>query len=141
MSWQKLHWVILDRTSRDLNIVERNGVIRELLVILVSLARDQNNVARPCKFNGAINSLSTIDNFFIMRRSESLVDLSDDCIRILFAWIVRGNDGVISMAIDYFGHQRAFLTVAIAATTKNRNQSMRVKLTQGFENIPKRVGG
>jgi hypothetical protein len=47
--------MILDRTSRDLNIVERNGVIREFLVVFVSFARDQNNVVRPCQFNGAIN--------------------------------------------------------------------------------------
>src|SRR5258707_3573455 len=133
--------MIFYRTSRDLNIVERDGVIRELLVIFVPLARDQNNVVRPCQFNGAINGPSPIDNFFIMSRSESLFDLGDDRVRILFARIIRGNDGVISMAIHYFGHQRTFLPVAIATTTENRNQPMRLKLAQGLEHIPQGVGG
>ncbi len=38
--------MIFDRTPRDLNVVERDGVIGELLIIFVSLARDQHNVAR-----------------------------------------------------------------------------------------------
>src|SRR4030095_12450888 len=106
--------MILDRTSRDLNIVERDGVIRELLVIFVPLARDQNNVMGPCQFNGAIYCLSAIDNFFVMRRSESLFDLRNNCVWVLFARIVRCNNGVIGMAIHYLGHPRALLTVAIA---------------------------
>jgi hypothetical protein len=63
--------MIFDRTSRDLNIVEWNGVIRELLIVFVSLAGDQNNVARLCQFNGAINGLSAVDNLFIVCRSKS----------------------------------------------------------------------
>src|SRR5947208_11896477 len=140
MSWQKLHWMIFDRTSRDLNIVERNGVIRELLIVFVPLAGDQNNVVRPCQFNGAINGLSAIDNLFIVSRLKSLFYLGDDRVRILFARVVGGNDGVVGMTIHYFGHQRALLPVPIAAATKNRNQPMRLKLAQSFENIPKRVG-
>src|SRR6266508_5430443 len=113
--------MIFDRTSRELNIVERNGVIRELLIVFVALASNQNNVARPCQFNGTINGLSAIDNLFVVSRSKSLFDLGDDRIRILFARVVGGNDGVVSMAVHYFGHQRALLPVPIAAATKNRN--------------------
>ena len=127
--------MVFDRTSRDLNIVERDGVIRELLVIFVSLARDQNNVARPCQFNGAIDRLGAIDNFFIVIRTESFFDLGDDRVRIFFARIVRSDDGVISMAIHYLRHQRAFLPVAIATATKNGNQTMRLEFAQSFENI------
>ena len=127
--------MILDRTSRDLNIVERDGVICELLIIFVPLAGDQDNVARACQLNGAINGLSAIDNFFIVSRSKSLFDFGDDRVRIFFARIVRGNDGVIGMAIHCFGHQRTFLPVAISTTTKNGNQPMRVKLAQSFEHV------
>ena len=80
--------MIFDRTPRDLNIVEWNGVIGELLIIFVPLAGDQNNVVRPCQFNGAINGLSAIDNLFIVSRSKSLFDLGDDRVRILFARVV-----------------------------------------------------
>src|SRR5262249_43132728 len=90
--------------------------------------------------NSAINRLSAIDNFFIVSRSKSFFDLGDDRVRILFARVVGGNDGVISMAIHNFGHQWTLLPVAIAAATKNRNQPIRIEFTQGFENIPQRVG-
>ena len=45
--------MVLDRTPRDLNVVERHGVICELLIIFVPLARDQHNVARLCEADGA----------------------------------------------------------------------------------------
>src|SRR5262249_53327869 len=118
--------MVLDRPPRDLNIVERDGVIGELLVIFVSLARDQNNVAWPCQFNSAINRLSAIDNFFIMRRPESLFDLGDDRVRMLFARVDAGNDGVGGGAIPSPGQQRTLLPVAIPAATKNCNQPMRL---------------
>ena len=89
--------MIFDRTSRDLNIVEWNGVIRELLIVFVSLAGDQNNVARLCQFNGAINGLSAVDNLFIVCRSKSFFDLGNDGVWILFARVIGGNDGVVSM--------------------------------------------
>jgi len=128
--------MVFDRTPRDLNIVEWNGVIGELLIIFVPLAGDQNNVVRPCQFNGAINGLSPIDNFFIVSRAESLFDLSDNLFRIFLAWVVLSNDGVVGMAIHNFGHQRALLPIAIAAATKNGNQPMRLKLSQCLEDIP-----
>jgi hypothetical protein len=38
--------MVLDGASRDLNIIERDGVIRELLITFVPFACDQYNVAR-----------------------------------------------------------------------------------------------
>src|SRR5262249_42974340 len=124
--------MIFDRTARDLNIVERDGVIGELLIIFVSLARDQNNIAWLRQLNSAINRLSAIDNFFIVSRSKSFFDLGDDRVRVLFARVVGGNDGVISMAIHNFGHQWTLLPVAITTATENRNQPIRLKFTQSF---------
>jgi len=57
--------MIFNRASRDLDIVERNGVIAELLIIFVSLARNQNNVARSGQRNSAIDCLRAIDDFFM----------------------------------------------------------------------------
>ena len=70
--------MVLDRAPRDLNIIERDGVIRELLIIFVPFARDQHNVARLRQRNGAINRLRSIDNFFIMSRAKTFFDLGDD---------------------------------------------------------------
>jgi len=86
--------MILNRPTRDLNIVKRDRVIAELLIIFVSLARNQYNVARSGKRNGAINGLCTIDNFFISIRAKSFFDLRDDGARVFLARIIGRDDGV-----------------------------------------------
>src|ERR1051326_6701396 len=106
--------MVFNRTSRDLDIVERDGVIAELLIIFVTLARDQYNVARPGERNGAVNRLRTIYNFFIAIRAKSFFGFSDEWVRIFPARIIRRDDGVISKAICHLGHQRPLLPVAVA---------------------------
>src|SRR5207244_3264041 len=84
----KLHWMILNRPTRDLNVVKWDGVIAELLIIFVSLARDHNNVARPGERNSAIDRLGAINDFFIAIRTKSFFDLRDDRIWIFLARII-----------------------------------------------------
>jgi len=38
--------MVLDCAARYLNIIERDGVVCELLIVFVPFARDQHNVAR-----------------------------------------------------------------------------------------------
>src|SRR6266550_3711668 len=132
--------MIVDGASRDLNIIERDSVIRELLIILVSLARDQHNVARLCERNGATDGLGAIDNFLIPSRAKPFFDLGDDRARILFARIIGSNDRIVGMTVCYFSHQRALLAVTIAAAAKNDNQAMWLEFPKSLENISKRVG-
>ena len=54
--------MIFDRAARDLDVIEWDGVICELLIIFVSFARDQHNVAWPGERNGAIDRPGAIDN-------------------------------------------------------------------------------
>ena len=110
--------MILDRASRHLNVVERDGVIGELLIIFVSFARDQYDVARLSQFNRALDRFGAIDHFFVVSRAKSFFDLSDDCVRIFFARIVGRDDGVVGILIDHFGHQ----AVASAGRDRRRNR-------------------
>ena len=55
--------MIFNRAARDLEVIERNGVICELLVVFVPFACDQHNVAWTGKRNGPIDCLGAIDNF------------------------------------------------------------------------------
>ena len=57
--------MILNRPTRDLNIVKRDRVIAELLIIFVSLACDQYNVSRSRERNGVVDRLGAINHFFI----------------------------------------------------------------------------
>src|SRR5207249_2683869 len=79
------------------------------------------------------------DNFLITTQPKAFFDLLDDCVRVFFARIVGSNDRVISMSIHHFAHQRTLLSVAIPATAKNDNQTMRLEFSQRFENVPERI--
>src|SRR6266478_9240985 len=98
--------MVLNRASRNLDIVERDRVIAELLIIFVSLARNQYNVSGSRERNGAIDRLGAINYFFVPIRVKSFFDLGDDGVWIFLARIIRGDDGVISQAICHLRHQR-----------------------------------
>src|SRR6266536_2196590 len=115
--------MVLNCASRDLDIVERNRVIAELLIIFVSLARNQYNVSRSSERNSAVDCLGAINHLFIPVRAKSFFDLGDDCVWIFLAWIIRRDDGIVSQVICHFSHQGALLPVAIASAAKNGNQT------------------
>src|SRR3954465_14712959 len=131
--------MIFDRATRNLDVVEWDRVICELLIIFVTLACDQHNVAWTSKRNGAIDRLGAIDNFFVMIRTKAFFGFGDNRARVFLSRIIRGDDGVIAEAVRHLGHQRSFLPVAIAATTKNRNQSMRLEFPQSLQNVGQRI--
>src|SRR6266478_4187688 len=132
--------MVFNRASRDLDIVERDRVIAELLIIFVSLTRDQYNVSRSGECNGAVDRLGAINHFFIPIRTETFFDICDDRVWIFLARIVRSDDRVVSKAICYLRHHRALLPVAIAAATKNGNQTLRLEFPKSFQNVGERVG-
>src|SRR6266705_3361335 len=105
--------MVFNRASRDLDIVERDRVIAELLIIFVTLARNQYNVSWTRERNGAIDRLGAINHFFVPIRAKALFDLGD---------------------------QRALLPVAIAAAAKNGNQTLRGEFAKSFQNVAERVG-
>ena len=131
--------MVLDRASCDLDIIERDGVIGELLIIFVPLACDQDDVARLSECDCAINRLRAIDHFFIATRAKAFLNLDDNRVRVLFARIIGGDNRVISMSIHYFAHQRTLFPVAIAAAAKNYNQSMRLEFPQSLEDVLERI--
>ena len=49
----KFHRMIFEGATRDLNVVERDGVISKFLVGLVAFARDQDDIVRLRQGNGA----------------------------------------------------------------------------------------
>ena len=71
----KLHRMIFHRAARDLDVVERHGVIGELLIIFVAFAGDQNDVARLRQLDGAANRFCAIGNFLVAIRAKAFFDL------------------------------------------------------------------
>src|SRR6267143_2202836 len=103
--------MVFNRASRDLDIVEWNRVIPELLIVLVSLPRNQYNVSRPRERNGAVDRFGAINHFFIPVRAKSFFDLGDDRVWIFLARIIRRDDGIVSQAIGHLSHQGTLLPV------------------------------
>ena len=96
--------MIFDRAARDLDVIKRDRVIGELLIVFVSLARNQDDVARTRQRNGAVDCLRAIDNFLVAIRAEAFFRFRDDCARVLLARIIRGNNGIISEAVGHLRH-------------------------------------
>src|SRR5207245_8862320 len=91
--------MILDRAARDLDVIKRDRVIGELLIVFVSLARNQDAVARTRQRNGAVDSLRAIDNFLVAVRTKSLFRFRNDCAPVVLSRISRGSDGVIGVVV------------------------------------------
>ena len=102
-SYSELHRMIFKGSPRDLDVVERHGVIRKLLIGLVAFARDQHDVARLGQCDGARDRLRAIRNLFVMIRAKSFFDFGDDRIGIFFPRIVRGDDAEVRILIDHRG--------------------------------------
>ena len=81
--------MVFDRAARDLNIIERHGVVREFLISLVPLARDQDDVARLGDFHRASDRLGAVRNFFIMIGTKAFFYLGNNSVWILLARIIR----------------------------------------------------
>src|SRR6478672_12381418 len=109
--------MIFDRATRDLDVIEWDGVICEFLIIFVPFAGDQHNVAWTGERDGAIDCFRAVDNFFVMRRSKTFFGFVDYRAWVFFSGIIRGDDGVISEAVRHLGHQGPLLSIAIAAAT------------------------
>jgi len=84
----KLHRMIFECAARDLNIIKGHGVVGKLLIILVTFACDQHNVARLRQLDRAPDRRCTIDNFLVTIGAKSFFNLRDDRVWIFFAWIV-----------------------------------------------------
>ena len=123
-----------------MNVIKWHGVIGKLLIIFVSFARDQHDVARLRHFNGAGDRFGAVDNRFVVVGTKTLFHFGDDRGRIFLARIVGGDNRAVSMSIDHLSHERTFLPVAIAAATKDDNQTARLEFAQSFQYIEQSVG-
>src|SRR5882762_1444177 len=136
----KLNGMIFNRAARNLDVIEWDSVICELLIIFVPFACDQHNVAWAGERDGAIDRLGAINNFFVMIRAKAFFGFRDNRARVFLARIIRSDDGVIGEAVRHLRHQWALLPIAIAATTKNRNQPVRLEFAQSLQNVAERIG-
>ena len=131
-AYSKFNRQIIQRTTRNLNVVKGNGVIGELLIFFVPFARNQDQVARLRHRRGTSNRFRAVRDFLVMGRAKSFLDVVNDCVRIFLARIVGGDDGVVGQFIGHARHQWPLFSITIATAPEDHDKFA------GFQ-FPKRV--
>ena len=93
-----------------------------LLVVLVSLACHNNNIALLCKGACSPDSLLAVNNrygLFLLLLALTGKHVIDDILRILVSWIVRCEYHSAAGLCCLGCHQRTLALVAVAAGTQN----------------------
>ena len=129
----------LDGRFGDLYIVKRKGFLRELLIVFVAFASDQDDVAWLRQCNGSINRQFTIDDGFVVTPLEPLLNVADDRGRIFASGVVGRDDRIITALLGHLPHQGAFGTVTISTAPENHDQSVGIGLSEGSNDVAERV--
>src|SRR5215218_2917826 len=130
------------RLTRDGDVVERQlAPARELLALLVALARDDDDVARPGERDGALDRGVAVDDRLggatVLDPGEDLVD---DRRRVLGARVVRRDDRLVGQARGDLAHLRALAAVAVAAAAEDAEQAAGRQRARRREHVLQRVG-
>src|SRR6476619_8526181 len=108
----------------------------DLLVRLVTLARDQHDVVRAGLADRARDRRGTIAfDPHRMRRREAVHDLRDDGIAVFVARIVVGDDHDVGVALGDRRHLRTLAAVALAATTEDAHQPTARMTAQRYQRL------
>src|SRR5262245_47723372 len=111
------------------------------LIILMTLARYQNEIATSCFSDGLIDRFCTISNLPIGLScfAYTLFSIAKNLLRVLSTRIVRSKYHNITQSPSSFTHWRAFGSIAIAAASKNGNNLPSYYFTRSFQNIQQRI--
>ena len=110
----------LQRLARDRDVVERLlAPARELLALLVALAGDHDDVARPREPDRAGDRGAAVDLALDVAAARARGDLLDDRLRVLRARVVGGHDRQVGEPRGDLPHQRALAAVAVAARAED----------------------
>ena len=120
----------LQRLARHRHVVERQHAVADHLVLLVSLAGDQHEIAGPRQLDRLARSPRADRRSSAAagrcrgacRRVRPAANLLDDPDRILGARIVRRHDDQIAQPAGDGAHQRTLGPIAIAAAAEHRDQ-------------------
>src|ERR1044072_150008 len=129
------------RLARDLAVVEVPFLGSDDLIVLVPLARDDDDVARTRLGDGAANGLAAVNNLQVRptRRAQALLHIAQDGLRVFRAWVVRGRDDDIAQARRGLAHRRALRPVSVAAATEDRDDAPTRHITRRAQDVAQRV--
>ncbi len=112
---------------RNFFIVKVENFFADDLIIFVSLACNEYEVAGACLTNRAMNGCAPVFYFFVRLGSgaHTFFDIIEDSLRVFCARIVGRKNHYVAQACGRFAHRRAFAAVAVAAATKDCDDPLR----------------
>src|SRR5690606_8359208 len=133
---------VVQRAGGLMKIGEGLALTLDLLVILVSLACQQQHVIEATAGNAGGDGLATTgDEAHPLRCSEAVPNLVAYLRGILVARIVVGNHYPIGQSLGHGGHQRPLAAIPVATTAEQAQQIATGMGPQGFEDLFQRIGG
>jgi len=122
--------------ARDITIVEGDGAVGELLALLVALTGDHDDVPLPRQRERALDRSRTVG---LAVQLGPLQDLSDDCVWILAARVVRGHDRDVGELTGDSAHQRTFRPITIAPAAEDADHTAAGELARSLEHVLERL--
>ena len=133
-----------DGLACDFLIVEVDRLVLQDLVILVPLARDDDDVVLFGERHGAHNRRAAVGDLFMALVADLLkhadLDLIEDARGIFRARIVRGHEYDIGKRRRDASHDRALRAVAVAAAAEHREDASRRNLPRRIQDVLQAVG-
>jgi len=132
---------VAQRLAGDVDVVERKLASGfELLSLLVALARDDDDVARPGELDGALDRRAPVDDGLDAGAvADPLEDLRDDRLWILGARIVGRDDHRVGQARGDLPHQRPLAAITVAAAAERADDAGVRQLAGGAQDVVQRV--
>src|SRR5439155_849397 len=125
------------RVADYFSVVEGQLAAGDLLTLLVSLPRDENNVTVARRPERAHQRPAAVE---LDVEIETVDDIGRNCGGILAARVVRGDECDVGELRDDLSHQRTFVAVTVAARAEHADHPAAAELTRGLERRLERAG-
>ncbi len=119
------------RAACHFPVIEGENAVADLLILLMTFACDEHDIAGLCDIYGVLDCLTPIDHAVNLRSSiggldsggNAPFDLFDDPLRVLASRVVRRDDDDVAQPGRDHTHERPFGPVAVATAAEHRDQS------------------
>ena len=120
-------------------IVKVDRLILEDLVVLVTLAEDDDDIVLLGHLDGAVDGMAAVHDELMVLRADGLIDalfdLREDELRVLRARVVRRRNDDIRELRREAAHDWALRAVAVAAAAEDRDDALLRDLARRLEDV------
>ncbi len=123
-------------------IGEVDSLLRKNLVVLMSLATDEECIAGARQLKGGMDGLAAIGDALLLGLGDALHDVVYDALGVFGAGVVAGDDADVAVASGGLAHEGTLGLVAIAPAAKDGDEATRAaEAAHGRADVVYRIGG